>query len=163
MDFSYRNTIRFWSKVLIGDPDTCWEWQGSRRGDSYGQLSINSHHYAAHRLSFYLANQYWPPVVRHKCDNRICVNPHHLEGGTQTDNMQDVVQRGRHVNATKTHCPFGHEYTPDNTYLKPSGSRECRTCRRERKHEKNRVEMPEMWNTNPAVHPTIPNPDTPMP
>ncbi|WP_144425627.1 hypothetical protein [Cellulosimicrobium cellulans] len=31
----------------------------------------------------------------------------------------------------KTHCPHGHEYTPENTIVYPSdGRRRCRTCRR---------------------------------
>ncbi len=130
---TYKTSVRFWGKVAIATPEECWEWQGSRRGDGYGQMYANSKHHAAHRLSFFIANYYFPPVVRHKCDNRCCVNPHHLEGGTQTDNMRDVVERGRHFYANKTHCPQGHEYTKENTYLRPNNSRECRTCRKERK------------------------------
>lgn len=131
---TYKDSQRFWRKVTIGSPDECWEWQGSRRGDSYGQLYVARKHRAAHRFSFFLANCYYPPVVRHKCDNRVCVNPHHLQGGTQTDNMRDVVERGRHFYANKTHCPRGHEYTKENTYTRPKGNRECRACRKERKN-----------------------------
>ena len=36
-------------------------------------------------------------VVRHKCDNPKCINPEHLELGTQQDNVQDSVQRGRAI------------------------------------------------------------------
>ena len=34
-------------------------------------------------------------VVRHKCDNRLCINPNHLEIGTQLDNIRDRVERNR--------------------------------------------------------------------
>jgi hypothetical protein len=34
-------------------------------------------------------------VVRHTCDNRSCVNPNHLEIGTQRDNINDKVERNR--------------------------------------------------------------------
>lgn len=39
-------------------------------------------------------------VVRHKCDNPRCINPEHLELGTQADNIADKMQRGRHVSLT---------------------------------------------------------------
>ena len=34
-------------------------------------------------------------VVRHKCDNKSCINPEHLELGTLKDNIQDKVKRNR--------------------------------------------------------------------
>lgn len=33
--------------------------------------------------------------VRHKCDNRLCINPEHLESGTHLENIQDMMDRGR--------------------------------------------------------------------
>ncbi len=32
-------------------------------------------------------------------------------------------------NGRKTHCPSGHEYTEQNTYLDPNGWRHCRKCK----------------------------------
>jgi hypothetical protein len=47
--------------------------------------------------------------------------------GTPSDNQHDMVRNGLNHNANKTHCPNGHEYTPENTYTKNSG-RKCRIC-----------------------------------
>lgn len=32
-------------------------------------------------------------IVRHKCDNILCINPDHLESGTVADNMMDMLIR----------------------------------------------------------------------
>ncbi len=40
-------------------------------------------------------------VVRHKCDNTNCINPAHLEVGTQLDNINDAVVRGRTTRGEK--------------------------------------------------------------
>jgi len=39
-------------------------------------------------------------VVRHKCDNRACLNPEHLEIGTIADNNEDARTRGRTAGKT---------------------------------------------------------------
>lgn len=132
MDIPYRKTEKFWAKVSIGTPDQCWEWKGAQRGDSYGHFYAFGKHMGAHRFSFYLANLYFPEVVMHTCDNRICVNPHHLQGGTQQQNMRDMVARGRHYYASKTHCIHGHEFTEENIYRRADGTRECRICRKKK-------------------------------
>jgi len=51
---------------------------------------------SAHRLAFKLANGYLPKVVMHLCDVPTCVNPLHLKGGTQSDNIKDCVAKGRY-------------------------------------------------------------------
>jgi hypothetical protein len=68
-------------------------------------------------------------VIDHLCRVRHCVNPAHMEPVTDREN----VFRGF---AAITHCPKGHEYTADNTYIPPStGSRECRRCRAEQRRK----------------------------
>ncbi len=46
--------------------------------------------------------------------------------GCHDDRVAAKRKGGAH--GTKTHCPQGHPYSPENTYLRPRGGRECRTC-----------------------------------
>jgi hypothetical protein len=60
-------------------------------------------------------------------DNRV----DNLRWGTRSANVLDSVRNGTHHMARRTHCPQGHAYTPENTYLyPPDGRRACRECRR---------------------------------
>lgn len=34
-------------------------------------------------------------LIRHKCDNPACINPEHLELGTNRDNKDDMIKRNR--------------------------------------------------------------------
>lgn len=91
--------LRFWKHVERRGATDCWEWTGNKDGRGYGSLSggSGSSPVKAHRLSYELANGPIPTglVVRHSCDNPICVNPAHLEAGTQKENIHDMVVRGR--------------------------------------------------------------------
>lgn len=44
----------------------------------------------------------------------------------------DLSAPGRNQQPTYGHCERGHEFTPENTYIRKVGKRECRTCTRER-------------------------------
>lgn len=80
------------------DDDACWLFTGSRSSFGYGHiLDEDGKLIAAHRAAWKLANGPIPPdaVVRHRCDNPPCVNPAHLEVGTQGDNVDDMMTRGR--------------------------------------------------------------------
>ena len=59
-------------------------------------------------------------------DNRLA----NLRWDTRAANIADSVRNGGHAMASRTHCPSGHEYTAENTYLYPRGSRACNECRR---------------------------------
>ena len=92
---------RFFKKVIKQDSG-CWEWQGARtkvKGKPWhGVLKRNGQGYLAHRFSWILHNGPIPQgqFVLHRCDNPICVNPNHLFLGTQQDNVQDMMNKGRH-------------------------------------------------------------------
>ena len=119
-------------------PDECWVWQGSRRRDGYGQLSVNAKPAAAHRVAYEL---YVGPIpkgleIDHLCNNGRggCVNPKHLEPVTHAENGLRRYQRD-----PITKCRRGHLFTDENTYVDPKGSRNCRICLRaswQRKRER---------------------------
>ena len=84
----------------LKNKNRCWIWQGSKYKNNYGKTVWGGKQYYAHRMSYIifkdliLNNQ----VVRHICDNKLCVNPEHLIIGTQSDNILDCVKRNRHFN-----------------------------------------------------------------
>lgn len=87
---------RFFSKVKI--TSGCWCWTGTvRNKDGYGACFLLRKLHMAHRVSWVIHRGPIPEnlIVRHSCDNPICVNPEHLRLGTDADNWEDCQQRGR--------------------------------------------------------------------
>lgn len=70
----------------------CLEWTKLLNSEGYARLPPNI---KVHREVFYETNGYYPEVIRHTCDNRKCINPKHLIGGSQLDNISDRVTRER--------------------------------------------------------------------
>lgn len=126
-----RDSSTFWSKVDQGSPAQCWPWLAGRTPEGYGRVLWFQKQVYAHRLSYELTRGVIPPglVIDHLCRNTTCVNPDHLEAVTQRENTLRGNGIGG-VNAAKTHCPKGHEYTPENTYMGRYGGRSCRACKR---------------------------------
>jgi len=95
--------VDFWKRVeIVPDKEVCWRWRGDIDKQGYGVFKKYYFKRAyivfvgAHRLSFYINNNYDDPgdlEVCHSCDNPPCVNPHHLFKGTHTDNMRDFSEK----------------------------------------------------------------------
>jgi hypothetical protein len=94
---------RFWAKIQ--KTDSCWLWTGGCTGSGYGVIEIPGHgrrSIAVHRLSWEIHNGPIPEgmVILHLCDVRNCVRPDHLCLGTQADNVNDCVSKGRNRYST---------------------------------------------------------------
>lgn len=128
---------RFWARVDKDGPlnehrpelGPCWIWTGGVAGNlnypKYGRTSGQQ----AHRFSYELLVGPVPADLDldHLCRTSLCVNPAHLEPVTHLEN----IMRGESLpalNARKTHCQRGHEFTPENTGQMSSGGRSCITC-----------------------------------
>lgn len=86
--------LRFMDKV--NKTDTCWLWTGSMT-KGYGKMGVDGHTVSASKIAYEL---FVGPVpnesdVLHECDVPACVNPEHLFLGTQQDNSDDMIRKGR--------------------------------------------------------------------
>lgn len=120
--------VRFFEKVKI--TETCWEWTGTKV-QGYGWFTqANKKTIGAH---LWLYKQKFGPLTEgkeldHLCRNRKCVNLSHLELVTKKENILRGISPPA-INARKTHCINGHEFTEKNTYKrKNEAGKRCRTC-----------------------------------
>lgn len=99
-EYLAKTKARFWSKVKEM-PNGCWEWQGHRVRNQYGQIHIMDRgKQMAHRIAYELTYGSFPPqlYIRHvKCDNPPCCNPTHLAPGTHGKNMRDMTKKVRQL------------------------------------------------------------------
>lgn len=98
--YTEKDIQRFWSKVAItANPDKCWEWTRALATGGYGSFYDRNigRNAIASRVAWEMTYGEIPPGMKalHKCDNPCCCNPNHIFIGTQKDNMQDMVRKGR--------------------------------------------------------------------
>ena len=103
----------YFSNRVIPEPNSgCWLWIGpiwnkQGYGRMCGKTAAILGQGCAHRASW---EMYRGPIpegmdVCHKCDVTCCVNPDHLFIGTATDNMRDMLRKGRGPH--QTHPGYG--------------------------------------------------------
>lgn len=131
-------TLEHIESRIIPEPNSgCWLWVGVTNQYGYGRLSEgHSKKLSAHRVAYELIKGPIPDgmVLDHLCRVPCCVNPDHLEPVTHAENCRrgnaGPVAAARQM--AITHCPQGHEYSVDNTYVNKRGARQCKTCMRAR-------------------------------
>lgn len=69
-------------------------------------------------------------VVRHKCDVRNCINPEHLELGTNRENTHDTINRGRKALGERSHRnSITEEKAREIKIMLRDGKRNCEIIR----------------------------------
>lgn len=123
MDNGTSCVVRFEQRITENERG-CWIWTGAKSRPENGYARLGPVY--MHRWSYEYHRAPIPEglEIDHLCRNTLCVNPWHLEPVTRKVNAE------RTEPAQRTHCPQGHEYTPENTYRHPKiGVRMCRKCR----------------------------------
>ena len=119
---------RFWTKVAL--VNGCWEWTASKVS-GYGRFGFGRKvRVYAHRYCYEMLVGVVPDGLEldHRCRNRACVNPDHLEPVTRRTNILRGLAPAAE-NVLKTHCAHGHELVGDNIYQN-GNRRVCKECRK---------------------------------
>jgi HNH endonuclease len=114
----------FLGQVKIDKEKGCLIYIGGNcNGGGYPNIRIGSKTIQYHRYLYERVYGVLPPghEVHHSCETRKCLNLKHLKG------LDIESHKKEHL---KSHCKNGHEYTVDNTHVRPDGSRKCLTCRK---------------------------------
>jgi hypothetical protein len=149
-------------RSYIGSSDAespCQIWPGGKDKKGYGKKwsptlkrMVNAHR-AIYEEAFGAVSIGWD--VDHLCRNHSCVNIAHLEAVPRSINLRRGISHQRN----KTHCDHGHAFTPENTYIRANGNRDCRECRnvRSQRHKERKRGGPPRFNiyktSCPAGHP----------
>jgi hypothetical protein len=138
-----KSVIEKFHESYIPEPMSgCWLWTAKLRNSGsrpYGYIMDGSrlpngkprmelsHRYSYSVFNGTIANG---NHIHHKCENTICVNPHHLESVTPMEHVHKTPGCAGYMAALATHCAKGHEFTSDNTGVTSKGGRKCIQCAR---------------------------------
>ena len=100
LDVGRKNPIR-----VVKTEDDCWECTSHKpmSNGRYYQITVGSRKDGTRRpimlhrfmYEYYVGEIEEGLILRHTCDNDMCINPEHLLKGTNQDNSDDMVRRGR--------------------------------------------------------------------
>ncbi len=109
------------------EPNTgCWLWEGGK-SHGYGAVWFQGKTHRAHRVSYFLTYGEWPEFLDHRCFQKACINPKHLNPvASIRENLLRSVHYRVTKNEKKSQCPHGHAYDGVNN----QGGRFCRECSR---------------------------------
>lgn len=129
----------------------CWEWTSAYTGKAPFCYGLFHYKGTKEKASRYAYKEFVGPIpkdkplVCHKCDNPICVNPDHLFAGSHRDNAMDCVKKGRLNKRSveiglakewkrqrdKKKCKRGHNISGNGSRMATNGAgRKYRVCRR---------------------------------
>lgn len=93
---------RIINESILDSETGCWNWTG-KLSKGYGFIVVNKRLDGAHRASYMCFRGSIPKelLVRHMCNNPACVNPEHLELGTNQDNANDRGNAGHHCSGER--------------------------------------------------------------
>jgi len=121
--------VKIMNKISIPlNKDKCWQWKGSFTKSGYAVFHLgpgitNRVHKILYELTVRKVLE--GLELNHKCCNRGCVNPNHLETITHQENQL----KGGSLLTQEGFCKYGHKRTIGNTYFKPDKtSTQCKEC-----------------------------------
>ena len=89
-----KREIKFWSQAaLTADIDRCWEWKGNVSIAGHARACWNGRMRYARRVAWQISSGKEPiNYILNRCNNSICVNPHHLlEGSGKQKNKRKYL------------------------------------------------------------------------
>lgn len=127
---------RFFGRVEIA-ANGCWLWTGGLARGGYARFVYGGGQVYAHRWTYLMWVGEIPEGMQldhFVCDTPRCVNPEHVRPVTPRENTLrgNTVQS---LNASKTVCKWGHEFTEASTFYDKAGMRQCRPCHARRQSE----------------------------